>query len=600
MERRASVVQEDLRGEEGVPTPPRRVSVSEDHVVPKSDLVSAHVSTLEDLYSSELFKYQPAVLQRRSRLSFSLIWDWLKSYYDLKGPSAWTQSQVPTFLASNSYVAKSYAAVLLSFLRENAHVQNTVLIVEIGAGHGRLSFLILTHLTRMIQSLGIEQNKLAKFKYILTDFTKENVSFCRSNRKLKAFVKQGILDFAVFDVEQDESLSLIESKEVIDYKSGLANQSKNNPIVLISNYVFDSLRQDAFRVVNGELYEGVLTVRSDHSSEPDLQDPNLIKRVRFSWHYNKLSRDDNGKYQYYSGKYADLNPVLNDVVKQEVLANSTLLIPLGAIKCIKAFLRLSGNQLFVLAGDKGYNHAKELIGLREPHIAVHGSFSMMVNFHFVKSYLKSLYGATSMQTTYYDGFKVNAFFVSPNGTLGSDLGRMTFANLLQGFGPEEFAMLQRAIKEDSKNPSLRLIITLLRLSSHDPDVFFKFRENLLEKVCVPKTMMSSKLRQDLVVDLQRVMFNYYPINPNRDIAFEAGRIFLNLEEYKRASLCFRESLFDVGEHPSTYANLALALEKLGDVKTALEVVDQALMLKADFKDAIAAKQRLIQAMERKN
>lgn len=92
-------------------------------------------------------------------------------------------------------------------------------------------------------------------------------------------------------------------------------------------------------------------------------------------------------------------------------------------------------------GDKAYNHETELKGLRDPHIAVHGSFSLMVNFDAVRHYFESKGGTLlllllflllliekwnqlnltlnlnlngmvlgfSMHTPYMDGFKVALF-----------------------------------------------------------------------------------------------------------------------------------------------------------------------------------------------
>src|SRR4051794_30100881 len=41
---------------------------------------------------------------------------------------------------------------------------------------------------------------------------------------------------------------------------------------------------------------------------------------------------------------------------------------------------MTGGRLMLITGDKAYNHEEELKGHRDPHIAVHGSFSMMVNY----------------------------------------------------------------------------------------------------------------------------------------------------------------------------------------------------------------------------
>ena len=57
-----------------------------------------------------------------------------------------------------------------------------------------------------------------------------------------------------------------------------------------------------------------------------------------------------------------------------------------------------------VAGDKCYNHERELEGLRDPHIAIHGSFSLMVNFHACRLYIENNGGFT-LTTPHLDGFK---------------------------------------------------------------------------------------------------------------------------------------------------------------------------------------------------
>lgn len=44
---------------------------------------------------------------------------------------------------------------------------------------------------------------------------------------------------------------------------------------------------------------------------------------------------------------------------------------------------------FVISGDKGNNNPEQFKGLMDPHIAVHGSFSVMVNYHSIGAYFTS-------------------------------------------------------------------------------------------------------------------------------------------------------------------------------------------------------------------
>ena len=42
--------------------------------------------------------------------------------------------------------------------------------------------------------------------------------------------------------------------------------------------------------------------------------------------------------------------------------------------------------------------------------------------------------------------------------------------------------MQKCMKEDSPNPTLKAVVALLKLGDWDPDVFYKFRDTILNQV----------------------------------------------------------------------------------------------------------------------
>jgi hypothetical protein len=73
------------------------------------------------------------------------------------------------------------------------------------------------------------------FKYILTDFTQKNIDFWKSHPSFQPLLERGLIDFALFNAESDDSLSLQVSGSV------LSAETISNPIIAICNYVFDTL-----------------------------------------------------------------------------------------------------------------------------------------------------------------------------------------------------------------------------------------------------------------------------------------------------------------------------------------------------------------------
>ena len=68
---------------------------------------------------------------------------------------------------------------------------------------------------------------------------------------------------------------------------------------------------------------------------------------------------------------------------------ATVLVPIGALGAIERLAELSSNQMLILSGDKGHNNPDHFRGIMDPHIAVHGSFSVMYNWKNVNMKYKS-------------------------------------------------------------------------------------------------------------------------------------------------------------------------------------------------------------------
>jgi hypothetical protein len=225
------------------------------------------------------------------------------------------------------------------------------------------------------------------------------------------------------------------------------------------------------------------------------------------------------------------------------------------------------------------------VGLRDPHVAVHGSFSLMVNFHGVRLYTLAR-GGFSLHTPYLDGFKVSAFVLgvappptpaAPAGGSGSagssapsasqslSVAEVTaasdvtlapsalaacpdtlyaWADAMDTFGPDNFSTLQRAVKDETPSPSLRLALAVLRMSVWDADVFFKFKQTLIDR----STQATDKQQADLLRDVYEVAARYYPLQPSKDISFELGRICMGLQRYHQAIAFFDASQRQCGEH----------------------------------------------------
>src|SRR5262249_32850613 len=116
--------------------------------------------------------------------------------------------------------------------------------------------------------------------YCMTDCSESLVQSWRGNSHLAEFVQSGTLQFDVIQIG-DEIKS--------PFLTGLNRKSSGaspGPLVLIANYVLDSLPQDAFVVQNGQIIEALLTTEAlltnttaSVSAQDGREDPQAALRV---------------------------------------------------------------------------------------------------------------------------------------------------------------------------------------------------------------------------------------------------------------------------------------------------------------------------------
>ena len=95
-------------------------------------------------------KYQ---VESSKPFSESMIWEINRGYYQKAGLNAWRDNDVPHHLTSNVMVGRAYAELIFGFLKDLASkgvTREKIYILELGAGHGRLSFHVIKHLQRLI------------------------------------------------------------------------------------------------------------------------------------------------------------------------------------------------------------------------------------------------------------------------------------------------------------------------------------------------------------------------------------------------------------------------------------------------------------------
>jgi len=120
--------------------------------------------------------------------------------------------------------------------------------------------------------------------------------------------------------------------------------------------------------------------------------------------------------------------------------------------------------------------------------------------------------------------------------------------------------MQRLLRENARDPEAGLLVPLLRLARHDPDVFFKFRQDFISRI----PYASEAAKEDAWIDTQKALTQCYPLQSFKDGVFELGRVLMGLRRYQAALRCFLESMRHWGEHHVSWFNCGICHVFAGD------------------------------------
>jgi tetratricopeptide (TPR) repeat protein len=512
----------------------------------------------------------------KQRLSRSVLWKIQRSYFERQGIEAWSTGAVPHHITSSPFIADAYARVVFGFLRDCRSAAGgggrtsvaldcgePVYIVELGSGPGRFGYLFLKKFLGLLRGSALNGIRV---RYLMTDFAERNLEYWRAHPWLRPFVEEGSLDFALFDAGREEELTPVVSGEP------LSAGTLRNPLVVVSNYFFDSLPQDAFAVAGGQLFETLVTV-STSRKEPDAEDPDILARAELSYQTAPAEGD------YYEDPL--WNRILEDYRRR--LPAASFLFPATALKCVEYFQRLSGGRMLMLSGDRGYHTDDAILrGQGAPTLAVHGSFSMMVDYQIVGEFCRGLGGRVIHPSHRHESLNVSAFlFGDADGDFADT--RQAYAEAVEKFGPDDFFTLKEGVASvyDSLSPSQ--LLAFLRLSGWD---FKRFLECLPAfKSRLPELDESHK--QELHEAVRMVWDAFLPIGEEEDLAFHIGTLLLEMEFYGEALEFLQHSEDLYGAEPGTVYNMAVCCHGLRQTAKAVEYVERALELDAGFDAAKA-------------
>jgi tetratricopeptide (TPR) repeat protein len=404
----------------------------------------------------------------------------------------------------------------------------------------------------------------------------KNIEFWRTQPKLRAFVEQGKLDFARFDALADDSIQLIESGKVLR-----AGELKN-PLVLLANYLLDSLPQDLFSVEEQNLFEVSASLYSTQE-EPDLFDPEIITRIEIEYDRRPVSSD------YYP------DPTLNAVLQhyQRSLPNSTFIFPRASIELLRTFQKLSGGRMLLLSADKGDHRQSEIVHEVLPDIMLHDNgFSMQFNYHALKLYVEQAGGQVFSTSFRHGSLNILAF---AQGLPAVNYVGLAYDEYIENNNPDDNFT---AMIEIDKRPNIDIpeLLAYIRLKRYDSYAFLLIFNPLRHRF----NGVPLKFIPTLILMTERIWENYYHIGERFNIPFYLGAILSAIREYERSAFFYEQSIEMYGREPHTLYNLCASYTNLGRLEEALALIDEVEARAPQIKEAVKQRQTILEAMQKRS
>jgi hypothetical protein len=518
-----------------------------------------------------------AALETDVPLSQSLIWRLQRDFYAQRGLKAWTEDLVPSYITNNPFIAEIYAQIVAGFVSDCMQPtqraprplspENPLRILELGAGTGKFSYLFLRKLTALLQEKRIAPQTL---RYCMADCSESLLANWCDNRYLDEFVKAGILEFKLQGGEDEGS-----GPPPSGHTAGSGRQGES-PLVVIANYVFDSLPQDAFVIADGQISEAVVTTthadRTTSQSE-DRATPSL-GNLQLSFKNVTVPPD----------RYEDKswNSTLEHY--RTHLNSATVLFPSAALGALQRLSKSSDGRMLVLAADKGFVREEDLVLLQgPPQMEFHASsncFSQLVNFDAITRYFYGIGGDALLPQKHFSSLSICAFLAhGPEDRFPAT--KNAYQQTQSAFGPDDLFALMSWLNSYLEEVSMVQALALLRLTRWDTTAFLR-----LFPVIARQLRAVSAERTDLRQAVINTWANRYPVTPEENaLAFNCGVVLLELRFFAEALPLFQASERLLGRSAATSYNLGLCAQGLGRPVDALAYMGDACVLDPSLEPA---------------
>jgi tetratricopeptide (TPR) repeat protein len=498
---------------------------------------------------------------RWSRLSEAEIWGRQRSFYEQVGPEAFQPGGIPFQITSNPAISHAYASMVAAWIGDwyragggGIHPGEPIYILELGPGAGQFTFFFTQDLRRILERNGLGHLRTC---HVCADLSGRLLGHLAEHEALEPLVKEGLLDFAILDAANPVSPTLLRAERT------LARNTVANPLIVIANYVFDSIPQDCFSAGGGCLYES--TVQLEAIKGDCARDARV------------LFRQSPTTMPYYGDP--ELDCILASCARRD---EPLILFPVAGLKLLKWLWELAGGRLLLLAADKGYQRGDVIA---YPAVEFHGEncLSMMVNFGALEEFWVRRGGRFHLPQCEFRFLTIAAAEAGLPPAASAGLAQ-NFSEHIVDRSPEDWDVWSWRAVRDAHLYSVAEILACLRLSRWDPAVFRDFFPALLRAA----TGISEPERGKVIEATRRSLARYYHLKEIPNLAFQGGSLLYELGVYSEALAAFERSQRLSGPLPVTSFQIGRCLYRLGRKAEALQAVRSAIDTEPNFEDYLLA------------
>lgn len=449
-------------------------------------------------------------------LSQSMIWDKQLDYYQEKGVDAW--DKIPFHITNSAYIGDHYAQLIYSVLldlQDQLDFAAPLYILELGAGFGQFSFYCLAELLPKLKAHARLQ--ALSVVYVASDVVEDNIRFIRNNPSLAPYIEAGQLDVALIDAQVQPPHIFLEHAQ-----KTLSAEDFQNPLFLLANYLFDSLRNDKFRIINHQLEE----IRYDtyyYTSPHTAHRPLTLSRMKQTAHYHPV------QLPHYE------TPCFNHILEvfQQRLENASFMFPTATLSLLEQYSQLTNQRCILLTSDKGHNELEAFQRFDESDFAFHDeAVSVMVNFPAIEQYLQHKGGPVFL--TRQKGISLKTmlgFFFEPKTNLDHTTSFFNYVlakyNLVNHVMSAQWSF--RPTAQNNPDIMYQAALGYINLANHYPGVFDYCIDILKAKTDL--TPVQQRVQYEAI---RQIETRLYPSGDRFVPYFWCALLYFNLQCYEDA------------------------------------------------------------------